>query len=155
MTPQQKKWLSIGIIALAAAGAAVIAWQKYRADHSTNGLVSGNGRVEAVEIDVAAKVVIDATGDANAARLAGCKVTQPTPCQPGTLVMRCGGYNLDALDGDAIDAAARTAIEAGQLRWTDVGWRRDGAMGFLRSKGGNCNHIVTEGCQTSAGKTAA
>ncbi|NJD39427.1 MAG: HlyD family efflux transporter periplasmic adaptor subunit [Geobacter sp.] len=56
MTPQQKKWLSIGIIALAAAGAAVIAWQKYRADHSTNGLVSGNGRVEAVEIDVAAKV---------------------------------------------------------------------------------------------------
>ncbi|MFA6823780.1 MAG: HlyD family efflux transporter periplasmic adaptor subunit [Geobacter sp.] len=56
MTPQQKKWLSIGIIALAASGAAVIAWQKYRADRSTNGLVSGNGRVEAVEIDVAAKV---------------------------------------------------------------------------------------------------
>jgi len=56
MTPQQKKWLSIVVIALATSGAAFIGWQKYRTNRSTSGLVSGNGRIEAVEIDVAAKV---------------------------------------------------------------------------------------------------
>lgn len=55
MTEQRKKWLIgvAGLLVLAVAGAVV--WQKFVAAGRDNGLVSGNGRIEAVEIDVAAK----------------------------------------------------------------------------------------------------
>lgn len=55
MTPQQKTWLTRSLIVLVAAGVAALAWQRYGPRDSETGLVSGNGRIEAVEIDVAAK----------------------------------------------------------------------------------------------------
>lgn len=55
MTEQRKKWLVriVGLLAIALVGA--IGWQKFGANGRDDGLVSGNGRIEAVEIDVAAK----------------------------------------------------------------------------------------------------
>jgi HlyD family secretion protein len=55
MTEQQKKWLMrlAGLLVLALLG--VVAWQKYGGTGKDTGLVSGNGRIEAVEIDVATK----------------------------------------------------------------------------------------------------
>ena len=55
MTEQGKKWLIIttGLLILVIVG--VVFWQKFGANGRDNGLVSGNGRIEAVEIDVAAK----------------------------------------------------------------------------------------------------
>lgn len=55
MTEQQKKWLFrvAGLLAVTVTG--FVAWQKFAATGRDNGLVSGNGRIEAVEIDVAAK----------------------------------------------------------------------------------------------------
>jgi HlyD family secretion protein len=54
-TPQQKKWLIIlvGILVLAALSTA--AWLIFGKEDKNKGLVSGNGRIEAVEIGVAAK----------------------------------------------------------------------------------------------------
>ncbi len=43
-----------GILMLVFLG--VTAWQRFRGDDENKGLVSGNGRIEAVEIDVAAKI---------------------------------------------------------------------------------------------------
>jgi HlyD family secretion protein len=55
MTAPQKKWI-IGVAGLLALIAvAGIAWQKFGNAGKDNGLYSGNGRIEAVEIDVAAK----------------------------------------------------------------------------------------------------
>ncbi|MDD2582519.1 MAG: HlyD family efflux transporter periplasmic adaptor subunit [Desulfuromonadaceae bacterium] len=56
MTEQQKKWLIIfaGLLVMVALGAGF--WQKFAAKDRDNGLASGNGRIEAVEIDVAAKI---------------------------------------------------------------------------------------------------
>lgn len=56
MTEQQKKWLIIfaGLLVMAALGAGF--WQKFATKERDNGLASGNGRIEAVEIDVAAKI---------------------------------------------------------------------------------------------------
>lgn len=51
----QKRWLLIAL-ALAVAAGGVVAWQKYGDQRNNTGLASGNGRIEAVEIDVAAKV---------------------------------------------------------------------------------------------------
>jgi HlyD family secretion protein len=55
MTPQQKTWLTRSLVVLLAAGVAALAWQRYGLRDRETGLVSGNGRIEAVEIDVAAK----------------------------------------------------------------------------------------------------
>jgi len=52
---QQKKWLIPVVVVLIIGGLGVAAWQMYGRDDKNKGLVSGNGRIEAVEIDVAAK----------------------------------------------------------------------------------------------------
>lgn len=56
MTRQWKAWLIWIAVLLALAAVAFFAWQKYSANRPNNGLASGNGRIEAVEIDVAAKI---------------------------------------------------------------------------------------------------
>ena len=55
MTEQRKKWLIgiAGLVMLCAIG--IVAWQRFDGNGKNNGLASGNGRIEAVEIDVAAK----------------------------------------------------------------------------------------------------
>ncbi|QSV45998.1 HlyD family secretion protein [Geobacter benzoatilyticus] len=55
MAGQWGKWLIriSGVLALTVLG--VVAWQKFGGSDKDKGLVSGNGRIEAVEIDVAAK----------------------------------------------------------------------------------------------------
>ncbi|MDD2501734.1 MAG: HlyD family efflux transporter periplasmic adaptor subunit [Geobacter sp.] len=55
MTGQQKKWLTriAGLVALLVLG--IVVWNNVAQNGKNTGLVSGNGRIEAVEIDVAAK----------------------------------------------------------------------------------------------------
>jgi HlyD family secretion protein len=55
MTKEQKKWLIRSAIVLVAGAVAALAWQRYGRGEKEIGLVSGNGRIEAVEIDVAAR----------------------------------------------------------------------------------------------------
>lgn len=55
MTKQQKKWLTGVAWLLVLAVLCTVAWQKFGKKDRNNGLVSGNGRIEAVEIDIAAK----------------------------------------------------------------------------------------------------
>ena len=55
MTEQHKKWLIKAVVALVVGILAVVTWQKYGVHRKDDGLVSGNGRIEAVEIDIAAK----------------------------------------------------------------------------------------------------
>jgi len=56
MTGQQKKWLIRAAGALVICILAVVAWQKYFEKDRDEGLASGNGRIEATEIDVSAKM---------------------------------------------------------------------------------------------------
>ncbi len=55
MKPIDKRWLRRGTVAVAAVVVAAIAWQLLQPHGLPDGIVSGNGRIEAVEIDVAAK----------------------------------------------------------------------------------------------------
>ncbi|HQM30750.1 MAG TPA: HlyD family efflux transporter periplasmic adaptor subunit [Syntrophales bacterium] len=55
MTPRQKKWLRMLAAALILIVLGIVAWQQFGRDEGDQGLVSGNGRIEAVEIDIAAK----------------------------------------------------------------------------------------------------
>ncbi len=55
MKTPQNNWLIRSAFLLALAVIAVFAWLKYTGDDGDAGLASGNGRIEAVEIDIAAK----------------------------------------------------------------------------------------------------
>jgi len=54
MTQRNRKWLIAGLVVLLTV-AGWYAWQQYRAGGQDDGIASGNGRIEAVEIDIAAK----------------------------------------------------------------------------------------------------
>jgi len=55
MTEQRKKWLLVIIGLLFLGIAAGVAWQKFARNGQDDLMASGNGRIEAVEIDIAAK----------------------------------------------------------------------------------------------------
>jgi len=102
-----------------------------------------------------ARVLIDATGDANVVALAGHELVRPDTVQPGTLQLHCSGYDPEALDYAALEAAAARAVAAGELEGTDISWRGHGPEGFLRHRGGNANHVRAPGAESSAGRSAA
>lgn len=92
MTSQQKKWLTRSIVVLVAGVVAVVAWQRHALRNGETGLVSSNGRIEAVEIDVAAKT---------AGRLKDIRVRE------GEFVT--AGQVVALMDTDVLDAQRRQA----------------------------------------------
>ncbi|MCF7855188.1 MAG: FAD-dependent oxidoreductase [Candidatus Pacebacteria bacterium] len=102
-----------------------------------------------------AKVLIDATGDANVVGLAGLELIDPDIVQPATLTFGCSGYNPDALDYDALKTASDKAIAGGELVTTDVAWRDDGPRALLRKYGDNANHVHAPEAHTSEGRSRA
>ncbi len=104
---------------------------------------------------ISAKVLIDATGDANLVTLAGYEVVRPAVLQPATLQMRCSGYDPATLDYPALQAAAAAAIAAGTLKSTDIAWSNDDPGPFLRRFGNNANHLHAPGAETSEGRSMA
>jgi len=73
-------------------------------------LCTKNGPTEQVAV-----VVIDTTGDANAADLAGFSMHIPDENQPATLSCQASGYDLVDLDIDAINRAFDAEVRAGRL----------------------------------------
>jgi hypothetical protein len=105
---------------------------------------------------VTARMLIDCTGDANLAALAGCKLRVPDHTQPATLCCLPDGYDFSKLNIAAIEEAAVQAIAEGRLQSTDAGWDRNRPKlaGWLSSHGNNANHIHGYQARTSVGKSA-
>jgi len=104
-----------------------------------------------------ARVVVDCTGDANAAALAGLEVVYPETCQPGTQVFRLTGYDAGAVDMEAVQRAFDEALAAGEVHPTDITWNLTNVdvAAYLRYGGGNCGHICGVDGATSEGRTGA
>lgn len=104
---------------------------------------------------VQARILIDCTGDANLADLAGCELVIPEHTQPATLCCLSGGYDPKALDIPAIEQAAIRAVAEGRLHPTDAGWDRNRPRlgGWLTSFGNNANHIHGIQARTSQGRS--
>jgi hypothetical protein len=102
-----------------------------------------------------ARVVIDATGDANAASLAGFPVNIPEETQPATLSCLAGGYDPAQLDLEAINRAFDAEVQAGRLAYTDASWSTTAAnVGkWLGKRGANASHVHHINARDSAGKT--
>lgn len=97
--------------------------------------------------------LIDCTGDANAAKMAGAELRVPDPCQPGTLCFYATGYDPEKLDMDAISAAFDAAAKRGEVSQEDTGWGAGFNPHVLFSHGNNSNHICGINAGDSEGRT--
>ncbi|ACD97125.1 HlyD family secretion protein [Trichlorobacter lovleyi] len=103
MTGQQKKWLIRALIILVLGVLGVVVWQKFLRHDNDEGLVSGNGRIEAVEIDVAAKI---------AGRIKEILVREGEFVTAGQVVAR--------MDTDTLEAQFREAVAQRQQAQSSV-----------------------------------
>jgi hypothetical protein len=105
--------------------------------------------------DRSARVIVDATGDANATSLAGFGVDVPAETQPATLSCRANGYEMSELNMEAINRAFEAEVKAGRLAYTDASWKTDGADAgsWLRKRGANAGHVRHINARDSEGKT--
>jgi hypothetical protein len=104
---------------------------------------------------ITARVIIDCTGDANIAAMAGLPLRISEQIQPATLSCFAKGYDPNRLDIEAINRALDAEVNAGRLDYTDVSWDAHGpnVEAWLRKHGVNANHIHGRNARTSEGKT--
>lgn len=105
--------------------------------------------------NIAAKVVIDATGDANAAYIAGLPTRINEHLQPGTLMFKLGGYDPQKLDYDQLQKAFDQAVEEKRILRSDMASGGAAVKHFLGTGGDNCMHVLKVDGSTSAGRTEA
>jgi HlyD family secretion protein len=92
MTEQQRKWIVRSAALVVVGMVAVLGWRHFTAPDGQQGLASGNGRIEAVEIDVASK---------SSGRIEDVRVHE------GEYVT--AGQVLAVMDTDVLDAQLRQA----------------------------------------------
>lgn len=87
MKQESKRWLSRALIVAALLGVGVLVWQVSRPTGLGEGFASGNGRIEATEVDVAAKLP---------GRVAEIKVDEGDFVKAGEIVARMDTQVLEA-----------------------------------------------------------
>lgn len=102
---------------------------------------------------VTTAAVIDCTGEADVVALSGLTRRTNPRRQPGTIMMRLEGYDLDALDHDALQEAHDEAVRRGDLLPADLAHKT--VARFLRAHGENATHVVGIQGGTSADRTDA
>lgn len=106
-------------------------------------------------MEVEARTVIDASGDAVAAGMAGYPLVEQDIRQPGTLIFSLKGYVPGDLDMNALQKSFQRALESGELTEADRAFVRHDIRGVLRSGGDNCTHVPGIDGRTSAGRSEA
>ena len=69
---------------------------------------------------ITTKQLIDCTGGADIVGLAGLPRLREEETQPGTLIFKLGGYDVDSLDADLIQQHFEQAYQDGRLQHGDV-----------------------------------
>lgn len=87
MKQESKRWLSRALVVAALLGVGVLVWQVSRPTGLGEGFASGNGRIEATEVDVAAKLP---------GRVAEIKVDEGDFVKAGEIVARMDTQVLEA-----------------------------------------------------------
>ncbi|RAK01995.1 FAD dependent oxidoreductase [Larkinella arboricola] len=102
--------------------------------------------------EIVANQVIDCTGNAYTASLAGFTLLRESVTQPGTLMFQIGGYDFKSLDLKMIQARYQEEIKKGNLVKADF---RNNIVGLLRSAGDNIQHVLGADSTTSETHTKA
>jgi hypothetical protein len=118
-------------------------------DSGWNVEVSGKG----TRASINCKQIIDATGNASVAALAGCHRLREEEIQPGSLIFELEGYDLSSLDFSTLSKRYDEALKNGVLLKTDA---YDGIRGLLTVKGGLATqHVLNADSSTSELHTQA
>ncbi len=99
--------------------------------------------------------LIDATGDANMTEMMGYAREKGETLQPGTLVYKLAGYELDQVDEDKLRELYHKALQAGEIKETDHLPGDTPLFRELRSRGSSSLHITGIDGSTSMSKTHA
>ena len=99
---------------------------------------------------VRAGTIVDATGDANVVGMLDLPREKGEELQPGTLIYRLDGYDLDQLDKTVVQERHREALDDGRLTSTD-----GSPWGILSKGGGTVWHVSDIDGSSSDGRTAA
>ncbi|SEM91295.1 FAD dependent oxidoreductase [bacterium A37T11] len=110
-------------------------------------LTAGKG----IEMEITCHQLIDCTGNAYAASIAGLSVIREAETQPGTLQFRIGGYDLKSLDLDRIAVNYRRATDSGELNPHEF----MNVRSLLANAGDNVQHIAGADSTTSETHTFA
>lgn len=110
--------------------------------------------------DIAAKLLVDCTGDANIVRMAGFGTSRQPELEPASLILKVDGYNLNEIDENALRAAYMQALADGTFKDSDFGWgppsdltAANRMIGFLMRNGLNAMHVCDIDASSSEGKT--
>ena len=98
---------------------------------------------------IRAKQLIDCTGGANIVGQIGFPRLREEETQPGTLIFKLGGYDVEALDEDVIQAHFSAAIKDGRLQHGDVRNPQVRFISYLRRGGENAQHVLGADASTS------
>jgi len=107
-------------------------------------------RGKGIHTRIIANQMIDCTGNAFVTALAGFDVLREDETQPGTLMFKIGGYDLDKLDANMIRKKYEEAVSKGELVGKEF---RNDITGLLRSQGDNIQHIAGADSTTSEAHT--
>ncbi len=126
MTPN-KRWLPRVAIALIAAAAAFLAWEYLQPKGLPEGFASGNGRIEAVEIDIAAKIP---------GRIKEIMATEGDFVTAGQLLARMDTATLEAQlrEAEAQSQRARIGIATSQSLVTQREAEKDAAEAVVAQR---------------------
>lgn len=105
-----------------------------------------------IHAEIKCKQIIDCSGNAYAANMAGYPVMREAESQPGTLIFTIGGYDFDSLDLELIKDEYEKAISSGELVRAEF---RGNIVGLLKSKGDNIQHVAGADATTSESHTLA
>lgn len=94
---------------------------------------------------ISCKQLIDCTGNASVASMAGFDVLREAETQPGTLMFELKGYNFDQLDMSLLERRYKEELKKGDLIKEEF----RSINGLLRSKGDNNQHIFGADSTTS------
>ncbi len=102
---------------------------------------------------ISCKQLIDCTGNAFVAAMAGYEVLKEKETQPGSFIFELSGYDPEKLNETELKQRLNHAIEKGELYKTDA---YNGIMNLLRTKGGLASqHVMNADSTTSATHTLA
>ena len=110
MSASGKSWLVRGGVVLAALAAVFVLWKLLKPADAPNGIVSGNGRIEAVEVDVSAK---------SPGRIREILVDEGDFVKPGQIVAHMDTDVLSAQKAEA-EAQLAQALNAIQIAESQV-----------------------------------
>jgi len=105
--------------------------------------------------EIHCRQLIDCTGNADMVAMAGYERVKSGTLQPGTLMMKLVGYDVDALDEAAIQARYEEALAAGALQPGDYQHKAIPFIHFLRNGGANAQHVFGAESSTSATQSEA